>query len=1562
MIIIFDENEKSFATLGIGVLSDAITCEVTEELNGAYELEMTYPISGSHYSDIKNKRILKVKPNDILDYQLFRIYKITKPIDGIVTVYAWHISYDMTNIPVKPFYAENLADLITKLNDKSLQLVNNDFHFSTTKVGDAPFELKNPCALRSLILGESNSVIQVYEGEFSYNNFDVTLESERGSDRGYTIIYSKNMLELENELSSEAMYTGVYPYYLNVVTENKTGMIQNYDSMFLSKEALDSDPDARLVPEDYTDPDTGEEYEIYPDKFFSYNSEGVTGFIISLLNVPNIISAGEDPQNPDATYTYPDGTKKSLLNHIFIAKKIRTDPDDPKAIGKFYVDVTGVMSYIRKGAKEYSSGWLSTTDPDKDPSAPAIIPEPGKVYRIFSNDNNYKYKAFEWDTTVSQYIEWQGPDGEGDPYKPKKSTVSTEQETTDVLVTLDENIIFINEVRAKIAIEPTNPATQGSIVIDKTSNEYRQYTLDIGVELSSIDIDSEKSSETGAQVYKYYNTQTKKTYYFALTYENPSLLIMNYPTMVATKQASVWLTKNIYDEADLRYCNKRYNEDPNKFTANWLKSQKWDPVKAEFVDDQNPLIPVKDTPYTIFTPGIFYGKTYYWDGISSFIEVNNTDIRQSIATLDLTDKFAQPPSQVELYNEALKYIQENNLGQLNETIKVSFLKLSSNPEFSKWKDLEHVELGDTVSVTYDKLGINVKKRVVKTVYNVLEETYSEIELGKKSSTFTSNVIMSSDNVSDLTNDRNFMDSFRVSELVADSITAEKIKALTAEITDAQIEQLKVSQIDLTGCLQASQATIDELVAKMLVANNAAIKEQLTVGESLVVSGTINIRSGTISIVKDENITFTVAYINPNAEYDCRSDWLKSDYNSEEIIHPEENVIYKVYDTHKIWTQEYYSWSLDDQMYKVRYDIEPTVYFEVDSEGNLKANSAQIEGEITANSGVIGGCEIRQVEDPITHELIPTLYITNANIDGLLTAEHLNLKGIQIKNASNVSTFVINQNGDVAIQGTIVLTDGNLEDILSQMDQDISGATTTANTASTTANSAATAASTAQSTANSAATAASTAQTTANNAATAASTAQSTAETAQTTANDAKAITDNLPTTILSSTGIKAYNSQTQTDEHKTFELNASTGDVFIKGTVEISDGEIKLGEILDDEGNPTGNYSFEVTSDGKVTAKQFSSLLGSQLVIKDTYIDEATVDDLVTTTLSISTKRSSTGAITEESSFTLDCPIEFGNNIGIKDSTTYITSYIDIDLYANIYSKRSNGNTEFYLRLYFNSSDLTGEETGIIPIELIYLYFFYYMDAKPSETLGHVRNNDNNPEIIKMDVESLNHDSASQIDYLDYLLLTVTGDATLKQPADQNQGIVYTPHKPRIARITGGNTKILELYASYIKGDNLGIVTDPWELVAVDILKVNTIERCTSIQYTNPVKIDLENRNIENMSYIQSSEYYIRELRSNDYYRQPKIYSCILTLASKDWNYFKVKRSRVGESIDIDTEFAEILGVHVNIFDDTSESPDRSNETFVRWSNTTSSPYYEKIGIFNDWAAGIQVSVTIIGY
>ena len=209
--ILFAANATNFTTNGIGRLSDAISCIVHEARNGEFELEMEYPVDGAHYSDIVHSAIIVAKPSARRSNQAFRIYKITKPMRGTVTVLAQHISYQLSWIPVSPFTAANLTNALAYF--KSMSAESNPFSFSADFTSDNDFAVPIPTSIRSYMGGRAGSILDIYGGEWLFDNYAVRLCRARGEDNGYTIQYGKNLTDLTQEESILDTYTGIYPYW-----------------------------------------------------------------------------------------------------------------------------------------------------------------------------------------------------------------------------------------------------------------------------------------------------------------------------------------------------------------------------------------------------------------------------------------------------------------------------------------------------------------------------------------------------------------------------------------------------------------------------------------------------------------------------------------------------------------------------------------------------------------------------------------------------------------------------------------------------------------------------------------------------------------------------------------------------------------------------------------------------------------------------------------------------------------------------------------------------------------------------------------------------------------------------------------------------------------------------------------------------------------------------------------------------------------------------------------------------------------------------------------------------
>lgn len=210
--ILYDSQERAFSNNGIGVLNDAGSCIVEEERNGGFELAMTYPVTGIHYESLFDRGIILSKPSPNKQPQPFRIYRITKPMSGFVTVYAQHISYDLSGVAIPPFSASGLSDVFQKMQSTSIPS-NTGFAYWTDKTSAANLKCITPISARSLLGGVRGSVLDVYGGEYEFDQFTVKLWKNRGSDNGVTIRYGKNLTSLEQDHNCAVVYTKVYPYW-----------------------------------------------------------------------------------------------------------------------------------------------------------------------------------------------------------------------------------------------------------------------------------------------------------------------------------------------------------------------------------------------------------------------------------------------------------------------------------------------------------------------------------------------------------------------------------------------------------------------------------------------------------------------------------------------------------------------------------------------------------------------------------------------------------------------------------------------------------------------------------------------------------------------------------------------------------------------------------------------------------------------------------------------------------------------------------------------------------------------------------------------------------------------------------------------------------------------------------------------------------------------------------------------------------------------------------------------------------------------------------------------------
>lgn len=213
--ILYDPDRTSFPAgvdNGLGVLADAMSCKVTQELNGQYELELRYPVEGIHYGEIALRAILRATVGPDGKLQPFRVYRIVPGMNGTAAIYARHIAYDLGGYVVSPFTAADAPSAVAAIKSHAMP---TDFPFALTtdKTTVATMSVTVPSSAWGLLGGQQGSLLDVYGGEYEFDEWAVRLLTRRGADRGVSVRYGKNLTDLTQDANCASCYTGVVPYW-----------------------------------------------------------------------------------------------------------------------------------------------------------------------------------------------------------------------------------------------------------------------------------------------------------------------------------------------------------------------------------------------------------------------------------------------------------------------------------------------------------------------------------------------------------------------------------------------------------------------------------------------------------------------------------------------------------------------------------------------------------------------------------------------------------------------------------------------------------------------------------------------------------------------------------------------------------------------------------------------------------------------------------------------------------------------------------------------------------------------------------------------------------------------------------------------------------------------------------------------------------------------------------------------------------------------------------------------------------------------------------------------------
>ena len=210
--ILYEASETAFMSNGRGRLRDCISCVVTEERNGIFECDFEYPVTGAHFDEITEGRIVYVTHDETGIPQPFDIVGSTKPLSGVVTFHAVHISYRQLYLTATGSNINSLADALALF---ATATPSNPFTYDADFTSTAYMSAADgtPRSVRQMLGGIEGSVLDAYGGELEFDRFDVHLRSARGVRRDFTIRYGVNLLDYNEETDFTGVYTSCIPFW-----------------------------------------------------------------------------------------------------------------------------------------------------------------------------------------------------------------------------------------------------------------------------------------------------------------------------------------------------------------------------------------------------------------------------------------------------------------------------------------------------------------------------------------------------------------------------------------------------------------------------------------------------------------------------------------------------------------------------------------------------------------------------------------------------------------------------------------------------------------------------------------------------------------------------------------------------------------------------------------------------------------------------------------------------------------------------------------------------------------------------------------------------------------------------------------------------------------------------------------------------------------------------------------------------------------------------------------------------------------------------------------------------
>ncbi|MCW6681617.1 phage tail protein [Aerococcaceae bacterium NML160702] len=252
--VLYPKNEKQFRHYGLGEVPFS-KCEVTRVRNGEYSLYAEISAEEPQSNLLVEGLLLKADAGVRTKWQTFEIVRIVRNSNDVIKVYANHVSMSTIYSVMNPNVKLSNVDATTALQIWLRNVIgDNEFQVwsDITTLNSTTWNVESIKTARDALGGARGSILDVWGGEYEFDNRLIRLHKQMGRKAPTTIEYGRNLVSAENEVDIAETYTSILPYAMKQGEDANSSEVITLDEKVVHSEYAGKYATVRIMQVDFS--------------------------------------------------------------------------------------------------------------------------------------------------------------------------------------------------------------------------------------------------------------------------------------------------------------------------------------------------------------------------------------------------------------------------------------------------------------------------------------------------------------------------------------------------------------------------------------------------------------------------------------------------------------------------------------------------------------------------------------------------------------------------------------------------------------------------------------------------------------------------------------------------------------------------------------------------------------------------------------------------------------------------------------------------------------------------------------------------------------------------------------------------------------------------------------------------------------------------------------------------------------------------------------------------------------------------------------------------------------